>query len=878
MMTRLAIIGLVVVAGLLGQQLRSGRMAPGAPNEVTYSGLSLTSFRLETRIHGFTINTTRQRIASFDYGVSGGILISLWETGSQIVVTDFINGGASFSLSLVGLSNDILVRCQRDVARGKFYCEAWDANGRNYRRSGIAAATVPGATSSLVGFGPANFAMAWWRLFPAVLDEDAAPPSNANTGAPAVNVLFENTVADTTGKTVAVSGAAPAYEATPVVPLLGEDRTVRAGQPFSLNCGDTDTAAYRWQQLDGPAPVTFSNREAAAAVVRGANLTGTYSFQCEGRDSAGQWGFSTIRVGAVASNAGGVVLAPSAITFLTAPMLRAGASPWPFYDRNRPRLSLETGREIVAQMEADLNTPLPGLVTVAQGSSQVTGQGTAFLSQYAPGTAILFYYVPAGGGTARAVRTVAAVANDGLLTLTAAWDRPGQTMIEHQRFGDGDASDAYARWSESLNYYDNVATLYITYFKTGLTEFASLADRVAQLWWWYLDGRVDWAPRNIMFEGLMIAAERGVLDREAVYQHAQRFSFDDPAGLGYRNYITERNTTNDYQNFYFGARESGYSWRYGVALAQLHPSATVRNDWNSRLAANIQNHYRDFQCRASNPALPSRCREPEGAFRWEDAAWNGLAEQPWHTGIVMQGLIRYHRWTNNTVARQVIADWVTHLMTNKQPNGPGEGSLWLRIPSSFPGVDCRRHYYWHLEGPTMASNAGGGCAGGFDAVYGGRDINNEIVSSYGYAFQLTGQPGARMRGDDVFGATWGGDDGFFSQWAWRQASNRAKVLGQGLCCNDSYLVDRLPLAARDTDAQPLSLRVPFRLANVNNAADVLVTLTKPDGTQVQQTCTTSPCVVTADRVQGDHLLEMEYRSTGGVRLATTGRRPVVVAP
>ena len=321
-----------------------------------------------------------------------------------------------------------------------------------------------------------------------------------------------------------------------------------------------------------------------------------------------------------------------------------------------------------------------------------------------------------------------------------------------------------------------VLALYISYYKTGFSQLAAYADQMAQYWWLHTDlgQNYNFSPRQLSVDGLAIAAQRGVVNATDVYTYVDNYSWSWASGTppGYRNYIADRNTSTMYQNFYYGARESGYSWQQGLVLAQQHPSTAMQTTWQARLAINVQNHYRDYQCKASNPANSGRCRFPEEAFRWFDDAWSPhFAEQPWHTGIAMQGLIRYHRWTANSVARSVITDWVNHLMVNTQPTGSQSRSLYSGdFASSFPGVNCRNHYYWHQRGTettllTSGGDAAAGCGGGAEAIYGSRDSNNEIISSMGYAYRLTGSAAIKTRGDDIFGGTWGGDDGYYGQWA-----------------------------------------------------------------------------------------------------------------
>ncbi len=146
----------------------------------------------------------------------------------------------------------------------------------------------------------------------------------------------------------------------------------------------------------------------------------------------------------------------------------------------------------------------------------------------------------------------------------------------------------------------------------------------------------------------------------------------------------------------------------------------------------------------------------------------------------------------------------------------------------------------------------------------------------GYAYRLTGSAALKTRGDDIFGGTWGGDDGYHGQWAWSAASNQGKTHGQGLCCNDSYLVDRLGATAANRTAQLLSVQVGFRLLSVTGAARVRVTVVRPDGQEVSAECITSPCSVSGDQQQGEHRFKLEYLTSGGVVLGASELQPLRV--
>jgi hypothetical protein len=75
-------------------------------------------------------------------------------------------------------------------------------------------------------------------------------------------------------------------------------------------------------------------------------------------------------------------------------------------------------------------------------------------------------------------------------------------------------------------------------------------------------------------------------------------------------------------------------------------------------------------------------------------------------------------------------------------------------------------------------------------------------------------------------------------------------------------------------AVPQTVNATCNISSVTNATKCRVTLTKPDGSTVTNTCTTSPCAVTADARQGDHLLKVEYLSASNAVLASGEPEPV----
>ena len=65
------------------------------------------------------------------------------------------------------------------------------------------------------------------------------------------------------------------------------------------------------------------------------------------------------------------------------------------------------------------------------------------------------------------------------------------------------------------------------------------------------------------------------------------------------------------------------------------------------------------------------------------------------------------------------------------------------------------------------------------------------------------------------------------------------------------------------------IRVAFNMVSVPGVASVRVTTIAPDGEVVETPCASSPCTVTIDERQGDHIFQLEYLAADGAVLAST---------
>jgi hypothetical protein len=97
--------------------------------------------------------------------------------------------------------------------------------------------------------------------------------------------------------------------------------------------------------------------------------------------------------------------------------------------------------------------------------------------------------------------------------------------------------------------------------------------------------------------------------------------------------------------------------------------------------------------------------------------------------------------------------------------------------------------------------------------------------------------------------------------------------GPGVPGSDNELAWRLgPIAGPTTRMLPIG----FDLASVPAATHVTMTVTQPNGVSTTTTCLTSPCTVTADARQGDHLVLIHYRGANNTVLKAGRAIPIVV--
>lgn len=182
---------------------------------------------------------------------------------------------------------------------------------------------------------------------------------------------------------------------------------------------------------------------------------------------------------------------------------------------------------------------------------------------------------------------------------------------------------------------------------------------------------------------------------------------------------------------------------------------------------------------------------------------------------------------------------------------------------------------------------GGACITGVDTlnvIPNARELNIEAASALKNYFEASsGNSTSMTYGDDAYGAIFGycpwTQSGYYcdSQYAGPTTNLINNYLGAfkyfgfffGMGMGHQWPAVRLGGVAA---AKPRTISVGFNLASIANAAKFQITLTNPNGQQVTNTCTTSPCTVTADARQGNSLLTTSYLSSGNAVLASSSEQ------
>lgn len=422
---------------------------------------------------------------------------------------------------------------------------------------------------------------------------------------------------------------------------------------------------------------------------------------------------------------------PSEVEFILGPQVPSGSSTakgaqW--FDRNAIERGLQLAQQIPSVNETPGNVLATGTVTLTKDSEVVEGSGTRFLSEVPNNS----YFLIASNGLFRKAIYIQPPTSDTSIRMNAVWPYSSQVNIPYA-IGFAETWNFY---QESLNYYDFAHCLYINYYRTGDERFLHLARQMADSWWssFPIDSGKSkayefgegYAPRGVSLNGLILRALDGRPEMWEWITSYTRHQFD--------LWITQRLT---YPALYFGAREGGYTLLYAANLAAVHPDPITRIEFRDKASVAAVNLY-------------ARLQFPDGSWRWGDDEWIGQAMQPFHVGILLEGMIAVHRLTGDPVVASAITKGAQALyMLGYNPNG-WRGSYYQVGGSWSDGTNC-------TSGCGAASNPFPPLDIGQIAE--ARQLNATSIHALGYAYLLTKDEKFRQWGDEMFDATFSGDDG-----------------------------------------------------------------------------------------------------------------------
>ena len=446
---------------------------------------------------------------------------------APLLVTDwadtFTEGqGNGVYLNISGMS-DVVVRVQRDTAAMTLNAQAWSANGNGPTLSAsipIDALGTPALPAQgSIGDPAGNFVLDYVRWF-----SQAVPPANGpvmTPGGDLADLEFNGNLTDASQQHLVVTASLPViYQAAPAyapVASQGPQRVLRGGVPeilyatgsYALN--GSPSLTYQWAQISGPTTLSWNSTTSVTPTVTGL-VFGSYTISLTVTDSSGQSSSNVVKYGSVFTDSNDVVIQPNRyIGAVFGPMLRLGASPWPYFDQSHQQMADFFGGLQTSDYLDVWNNAQPGAISVVNGSPVVTGVNTSFLTTFCGGgntgvngaSVIVWYPVPnVPGQFGRSPYNVASCESDTSLTLTQAYVSSANAGALSYAFMDNTAIGTWINGSSNANYYDNVMAFYNLYYRSGLDDYLNYARTLADRWYtmpWFDQGRASQFGFTTMF-------------------------------------------------------------------------------------------------------------------------------------------------------------------------------------------------------------------------------------------------------------------------------------------------------------------------------------------------------------------------------------------
>ncbi len=508
------------------------------PNQVPYS--TATSTRIELRIHA---GLQPQDVANVVSVPGMQLRLAGPGNGCALFVNDWLDNfapgvGNGLCVNVPGWT-DMLMRVQRDAVAGNLTVQVWDADGTGQPLSWnlpmLSLGSQPLPTQAYIGDAETNCVLDYVRWFSSTVNASVSP-FNSTVGDLA-DFEFEGTLADTSPQNEVITPSGPpTYTASPIyAPLAsqGVQRVLKAGVPAILDASGSSslngspTLSYQWAQVSGPTQLQWSSTSTVNPSITGL-VFGSYQLQLTVTDSSGQSSSNTLKYGAVFTTPNDVVIPPQGyVTSILGPMLRLGASPWPYFDTSNVAMANFFGGLQSSDYLDVWNNAQPGTINVINGGTSITGTGTTFISTFCGGgntavtgaTLIVGYPVPnAIGQWGRAPLNVISCQSDTALTVAQPYfASPNANALNFAAMNNTQVA-TWINGSSNANYYDNVMAFYSLYYRSGIDDYLTYARTLADRWYtmpWFDQGRASLLgtttlfPRMQAITGLVLRALDG---------------------------------------------------------------------------------------------------------------------------------------------------------------------------------------------------------------------------------------------------------------------------------------------------------------------------------------------------------------------------------
>lgn len=383
-------------------------------------------------------------------------------------------------------------------------------------------------------------------------------------------------------------------------PAWAPDITVRAAKTTQLQANVSNVSGnltLSWKQLSGPTTLRWTSKTVPSPTISG-TVFGEYSVSVTAADATGVT-TADLTFGSVPSDDAGVVTPPNNdVAFLFAPMIRWGASPWPWLDERNRALADGFENLIINNPNfnaSDWNTPLSGTITSTFGSFTINGAGTAFQQDFCggvgnttplPNTQMVIWYPAPGGGTGRYPIQIASCPSQ--TQVTPVFQFPlSASYGSNVAYSKISCATCWAAGASSyINFYDNVLAYYGLYYRSGRTEYLTYARNLAALWYqsttldqgriFTFGNRLQVAPKDMGLIGVMWwASETG---------QASVWTSLYPGLDSYASYQVSAGTVGD-------VREESFQFAYLAVAARLAPDPAKRQSYQTAVGQALTNRW-----------------------------------------------------------------------------------------------------------------------------------------------------------------------------------------------------------------------------------------------------------------------------------------------